>query len=233
MNGGVKLNNLLGFMNGMNESRSPMIDGADEKSIAQISARIPGYSAAVHYAFFKSLLAATDIKEVLILGVYHGRDIAFLIDALTRYHPGRRIKIVGVDKFDDQPCADWPEEKRKESWEAAGMGPAPTIESAMDNLQDRSGDVTLDLVKSDDSQFIGTTGQQFDFIYLDTSHDYATVWRQLRTISKMCWSDTLICGDDYSDNGTWGVKRAVTQAFQNHSVFGNWIWMADNSLLVP
>ena len=39
---------------------------------------IPGYSELLHYAFFKHLLACFRVKRLLILGVYHGRDVAYL-----------------------------------------------------------------------------------------------------------------------------------------------------------
>ena len=36
----------------------------------------------------------------------------------------------------------------------------------------------------------------------------------------------FIGGDDYSDEGTWGVKKAVGQRFPSHTLFANWIWIA-------
>jgi hypothetical protein len=51
---------------------------------------------------------------VLILGVYFGHDIVFMLDASRR--AGCRIEITGVDKFSDDACADWPEALRDRSW---------------------------------------------------------------------------------------------------------------------
>lgn len=230
---GPKLYALLAYLDQFKTNGDQMIDAEDEKAIVQIQERIHGYSQPVHYAFFKALLAATDIKSILMLGVYYGRDIAFILDILKRYHPGREIRIVGVDKFDDQPCADWPEEKLHMSWDDAGMGRAPVHDEAVANLTPSPAGAIVDIISSTDESFLTNHAGNFDFIYLDTSHDFGTVWRQCRTVGKVCSPDALICGDDYRDSGTWGVRRAVSQAFSNHTVFGNWIWMADEKLLNP
>ena len=230
---GPRLTALLTYLQQFKTNGDQMIDGEDERAITTIQEKVPGYSQAVHYAFFKALLAATDIKDILMLGVYYGRDIAFILDILKRYHPGREIRIVGVDKFTDQPCADWPEDRIGKTWDEAGMGPAPSHELAVANLTPTPESVIVDIISDTDEHFLANHVGNFDFVYLDTSHDFGTVWRQCRTISKVCNPDALICGDDYRDSATWGVRRAVSQAFSNHSVFGNWIWMADKGLLNP
>src|SRR4051812_3564824 len=93
-----------------------------------INARIPGWSDAKHYAFFKYVLAELPwITDLLVVGVYQGRDIAYILDLVGRYHKTRPLRITGVDKFSDTPCADWPEAKRGMDWKGAGFGEAPTI----------------------------------------------------------------------------------------------------------
>ena len=201
----------------------------DEARCAAIMSRVRGYSDGKHYAFFKALLARPEVKDVLILGVYHGRDIAFMRDCLLS--AGRiDVWIVGVDKFSDTPCADWPAGSIGKSWQDAGFGPPPDIEQARRNCgAETSGPVLLS--ESDDERFLAHTEGKFDAVYLDTSHDFATVNRQLKQVRRVCKPSAIICGDDYSDRGTWGVKRAVTASFNQHTVFAGWIWASGNELL--
>jgi hypothetical protein len=190
----------------------------------QIAAKIPGWSGATHYLFFKSVFAALpEIKTVLIIGVYQGRDIAFMSDACER-----ELQIVGVDKFSDTPCDDWPEEKRSGNWQAAGFGDAPTLEKAQANLAHLPVKHALRLIESDDAVWLEAIEGKFDLIFLDTAHDKATVARQLRQVRKLCHENTVIAGDDYENLlPTWGVKDAVTEGFKEHHVLGDVIWLAD------
>ena len=75
-----------------------------------------------------------------------------------------------------------------------------------------------------DDIFLDQDDQQYDFIYIDTSHDYETVQRQLRQVRRLSHEHTIISGDDYSDSGTWGVKKAVIECTQEHGLFLNWVW---------
>ena len=229
----TSLDKLLAYMQAMKASGDTVIDKEDEKALTEIIEGVPGYSGDKHFSFFKCLLAATEIKNILILGVYHGRDIALIADIAARHHPNRPFSIVGVDKFESTPCDDWPQASVGKTWEEAGMGRPPSLEEAERNLEKYQKTADITLFKGTDEAFIQGTDRTFDFVYLDTSHDFATVWRQLRTIKRVCKADTLICGDDYSDGGAWGVKRAVTLGFTKHACFTDWIWMGHATLLQP
>jgi hypothetical protein len=208
----------------------------DDERVVTINALIPGWSDSKHYAFFKGLLADLPwLQDLLIVGVYQGRDIAYILDIVSRYHPGRRLRIVGVDKFSNTPCDDWPEEKRALDWKAAGFGEAPTVARAWINLhrfiERVRENVTVTLIPSDDAEYLATTAHEFDFVYLDTDHTEKTVTRQLGQVLRVTRGPALIAGDDYSNDGTWGVKTAVEEAFEHHSVFANWIWFSERRQL--
>lgn len=212
----------------------------DHVQMNAINTRIPGWSGPAHYAFFLAAMQRLMYScnhyrpiNILVLGVYHGRDIAYMLDIARQMHDGDRFHITGVDKFDAAPCADWPEEKRGLTWEQAGFGPPPSLATAQQNL--KHGEHQVKLIAMPDEQYLATHCERFDFIYVDTSHDYETVKRQLGQLPAHCAGmDAIIAGDDYSDEGTWGVKRAVTEAFgQYYSVFANWIWSAPASALAP
>jgi hypothetical protein len=213
--------------------QTQMVIPSDEQRVADISRVIPGWSDMKQYAFFKALLTDNpQIRDVLILGVYQGRDIAFLLDVAARYFPHREIDIVGVDKFSAEPCDDWPEEKRGMTWEQAGFGPAPDFDRAVKNIAPfRATNRAAFLVREDDAKFLAETKLLFDFAYLDTAHDAATVKRQCEQVARVTRDNAIIAGDDYSNQGTWGVAHAVSEMFNTHVIFAWWIWYSNRKEL--
>lgn len=191
-----------------------------------INGKIKGWSDGKHYAFFRALLEQP-VHSILILGVYHGRDIAFLLDILERFYPGRDIRIVGVDRFTADPCADWAITNKIRTWEEEANSPPPDYALAQANTRDPR----VTIIKSDDFTFLDTTEKKFDVIYFDTAHDFNTLIRQLRQASRVCKGDAILCGDDFSDQYTWGVKAAVMQSLNGHISFADWIWVSSKSLL--
>jgi hypothetical protein len=89
------------------------------------------------------------------------------------------------------------------------------------------------LIRQHDSAFLAGSRARYDLIYLDTSHDYETVIRQMRQAALLLSPNGIMAGDDYSDAGTWGVCRAVSEAAPGHAVFGGWIWIATQDELAP
>jgi Methyltransferase domain len=203
--------------------RVPALSAEEARRAEAICSAVPGFTDKRHYAFFKHLFASGPIEKLLILGVYAGRDVAFALDAAREL--GRPLHVVGVDKFSDEYCDDWPEQSRALNWQQAGFGQAPSLESAKANLERLGFADDAILRKQRDEEFFGSCCERFDAIYLDTSHDYATVVRQIRQAAGLLTEDGILCGDDYSDQGTWGVKRAVTELIPGHLVFANWIWI--------
>jgi predicted O-methyltransferase YrrM len=205
-------------------SEPAALDADDWVRMKDICARVTGYSDSRHYAFLKHLVRSTDVRSVLMLGVYCGRDIVFMLDAAA--WAGRDISIIGVDKFSDDSCADWPEAARAQSWVEAGFGPAPTLSVAQRNIDASGFNARVQLVQARDEAFLDTCRDRFDVIYIDTSHDYATVRRQIGQTLPLLNPGGLLSGDDYADSETWGVKRAVSEQLAHHVVFNDWIWAA-------
>ncbi len=220
--GGGRLKTLL--------EASREIMGSDMERVALLQRAFPGWSDARQYLFFKSLLGA-GVRRVLMTGVYRGRDLSFLCDVALRYHPKTRFEFVGVDKFDAGPCADWPENKRGLSWEAAGFGPPPDIDFARRMLEHVRGINSIELIKGDAVEYMKNCGRFFDGVYHDTSHDFDTCSREFGAVSKVTHELSIISGDDYSNAGTWGVKRAVEQHFKAHRVLFDWVWVSSRPLL--
>lgn len=199
-----------------------------------INAAIPGWSGVPQYAFFKGMIERLpNDAAILMCGVYQGRDLAYLLDIADRLKPGNEIRFVGVDKFSDTACADWPKDKIGKTWREAGFGEAPALARAGQNIRliRAIGDEGVELVEQDDADYLAQTEKRFDLVYLDTAHDFETVARQLRQVRRVCKPGAIIAGDDYSDAGTWGVARAVTAAFTAHDLVAGWIWHAPLSNL--
>ena len=190
---------------------------------SEIAKRVPGWARHYHYLFFKSYFDAfPEAKSVLILGVYLGRDITFMLDALK----GREIQVVGVDKFNSQPCADWPEEKLGKTWEEAFNCAPPNAKTALDNINPQEPH-KVRLIEADDAVWLERVQGAFDLIFIDTAHDKATVQRQIRQVHKLCHPFTIVAGDDYANlEKTWGVKDAVAEGFKRHQVLANTIWFS-------
>lgn len=206
------------------ERRDYLRDPGFDLAPSTICSVCRGWSSPAHYAFFAAVRDAAPFSDRwLVLGVYEGRDIAFIKDHAPDTH------ITGIDLFSDGPCNDWPEEIRGKTWEEAGMGPPPTIERARANLEKLGLAEDVMLIRGDDAAVLPTlaaNGVKFDVIYIDTSHDYATVARQIQQVRALCHEKTILCGDDYQPRETWDVRRAVCEALPLHAVFGDTIWLA-------
>ena len=200
------------------------LDSQDLHALSQVCGSVPGYSDARHALFYKRLFAETDVATILVLGVYFGRDIVLILKAARC--AGRTVTITGVDKFSDDACEDWPLSARNQDWEQAGFGRAPTFAAAAGHIGPHIGTAAVGLISQRDDLFLSACRSRFDLIYLDTSHDHATVRRQLRQAVGLLTEDGLLSGDDYSDVGTWGVKRAVSETAPGHAVVENWLWVA-------
>jgi hypothetical protein len=200
-----------------------------EAHAAAVAREIPGWSGPLHHLFFTAAFKALpEIRSVLILGVYLGRDIALMSSACDKTRP---LQIVGVDKFNAEPCDDWPEGKRGKTWQEAFGCEPPNYAQAQENIAKKVAAAhAVRLIECDDAKWLPSIVGSFDLIYIDTSHDEATVTRQIAQVKPLCGPKTIIAGDDYNDvEKTWGVQKAVNAGFKEHNVLGGIIWFTDAS----
>ncbi len=191
-----------------------------------INVHVPGWSNPNHYCFFRTMLERFPIKSVLMLGVYHGRDLAYIEDIQKRLMPGRGLNLVGVDLFEAGPMQDWPEHCKNKTWQEMGFGPNPSEKAATINAPSAS------IVKSNSIEYLKGCLSSFDLIYFDTSHDENTLRDELRACVGCVHSETLLSGDDYNDNPNWGVKRVVDRSFKDKRIYPP-IWLSSVELLKP
>jgi Methyltransferase domain len=203
------------------------------RDIDRINDVCRGWSTPEHWAFFEQLFGRhPSLRDVCILGVYDGRDIAYMATILRRLER-TGYGITGVDMFADGPLPDWPPGKIGLTWEQAGFGPAPVRERALDNLTRLGLHEGVTLVRSDAVAFLQSTDRLFDFIYIDTSHDYETTVAHIRASLPCMAPGGVIGGDDFSDKGTWGVRRAVRDCFSRFRDHKEMIWIADPLDRIP
>ena len=192
----------------------------------RINHQCRGYSSASHWRFFRWVIGKYQPRSLCICGVYFGRDTAYLSHFMRQCSATSPYKIVAVDKFEDKFCEDWSEQVRHLNWQEAGFGPAPTMEQTRKNLEALQLTDSVELIAARAEDYLEKTPLLFDFIYVDTSHDYETTLKTIRLAQKRLNPGGIMAGDDYVDGGTWGVRSAVRAAFTTHEVFDSWIWVA-------
>jgi len=184
---------------------------------------IPGWSLPAHAVFFRCVAKSFRPQfRSLVCGVYHGFDLALLQWAAREEKC--TLELDGVDLFSDGPCADWNEGQRERgTWEANGFGPPPSIVAAKQN----AGDAVLHRANSIEFMQAARGKREFDFIYLDTSHDYETVKREIIAAREILAPGGTLAGDDYYEPGAgWGVDRAVCEVLPHHVALWGRIWVA-------
>ena len=198
----------------------------DDSVREQIDLVCAGWTDAKHWNFQRELLSKIPgIRKVCMLGVYMGRDTAYMATHLGDQRPDGH-HIDAVDLFSEEACADWAPEKRGLTWEEAGFGQAPAMEKVRQNLGLLGLDANVTLHQQDACEFLRNSQDTYDLIYIDTSHDYETTRDTILAALPRLSEVGVMCGDDYSDEGTWGVKKAVTELCPDHRVFMGWIWYA-------
>lgn len=196
----------------------PRADIEHATAQARKAAHIPGWSGNLHYLFFEHCLRFLPVNpDILVCGVYHGRDLNFL--SLAADHLGLPVNLTGVDLFSDQPCADWTEAQRGKSWEANGFGPPPSLQIAKHNCPG------AEIVQADSFEYLVSCGRKFNLIYLDTSHDELTVREEIAAALPCLKAGGLLGGDDYNGEPHWGVKKVVDETFNSLAIFSQRIWL--------
>ena len=181
----------------------------------------PGWSNFMHFSFFEQVLGRLRSPKVCVLGVYQGRDMAYMQTIMS--HRKQDFDMIGIDLFEDAPGTDWPEENRGMTWEEAGFGQAPSAELAKRNLERMSCKATL--FKGRATEFLAKTAETFDFVYVDVAHDYETTRDVLQLAARRMAVGGILAGDDYNNDPAFGVKRAVDERFGLAvSVISDRIW---------
>jgi len=103
-----------------------------------------------------------------------------------------------VDLFSDAPAGTGPRTRRERRGKRRDSG-RPNRERALGNLRQLGLDASVTLVKSEGTTFLRNTPDRFDFIYVDTSHDYDTTVEHILAAVDRLTPNGWIGGDDFSD----------------------------------
>jgi len=198
-----------------------------------VASGIEGFSGPRQWAFFSWAAENLPCQRILMLGVYRGFDIALLAKLLLA--AGREEwHIDGVDLFKDAPISDWTEEqKKKKKWQSAMGVPPPSLQASRQKLKKalgpHYGQVTL-YQTSAESYLARRPEGKYDWVYIDTSHDYESTLRQIDLSIPVVKQGGWLAGDDFAEGPqwpTWGVPRAVKERFgEKYRLFANWVWLA-------
>lgn len=215
----------------VNEMFKTGLTDADRMALHYLRARIPGWSTDLHAVFFKAVLNElfheNSEPSLCICGVYHGMDLAIIEYMAGMYHEGKTLRLVGVDTFSPDPCADWPDEKRGMTWRDAFNCAPPDMGAAIKNAPGAK------IIKGTAVSHLIPHASDYHFVYLDTSHDYETVNCEISAVKTGAILKDgripILAGDDYAENGggfECGVKRAVERHLPDHLAIGDRIWVA-------
>lgn len=206
------------------------ISACRDRRMVKVAAQAEGWSRMNHWLFFRAMAAQPEIQSALILGVYRGRDLGYIADNCAELRVSSPISIVAVDRFKNVLCDHWGTDGIGKTWEEIGNGPPPDKQLAQKICaQFPSPFVTIEITENDDAEYLQKESRTFDCIYLDTAHDFATVDRQLTQIRRLCRNrETIICGDDYTDNALFQVRSAVGKHFA-HILNLDKIWVSNRA----
>ncbi len=203
-------------------SRFDRVDAAER---GKVNAVCRGYSTAFHWRFFRWVMQEHKPASMAIAGVFFGRDVSYLC-TLSKMVGDPGMTVTGVDLFADHELPDWSPDQ-KGSWEANGYGQAPSIENTQKNIDALGFSDRVTLNRGDAIEFFESATESWDFIYIDTSHDYLTTLQTIEAALPRLNPGGIMGGDDYLDFGMWGVRSAVTKALPDHQTFASdfiWWW---------
>ena len=133
-----------------------------------------------------SLVRAAKPRNVLEVGTHIGASTLFIALALEANNNGGRVTTVDVADVND---AD------RGAWRRIGMRMSPRAYAEQLNCAHRIQFVTRDSV-----QFLTTTDEQFDFIFLDGDHSADTVYREVAaSLKRLQPSGCVLLHDFYPD----------------------------------
>lgn len=180
--------------------------------------KIPGWMNESELSILCKLVGSLPSEsKVIEIGTYDGRSLC----CMAAISP--KNIFYGIDKFLDEPCDDWPEDKRHLSWPEFLSGPkvpdgyeSPDMERTQKNI-DIFELTNVTLLKGDSDSFHEMfEDKSIDMIFIDSSHDYATVKRTLKLYLPKMKTKSIISGHDY--DCSWpGVCKAVDEVIEHLS----------------
>jgi hypothetical protein len=187
-----------------------------------------GWSGRRQWNLFKEVFSRErEFKFLAILGVYRGRDLAYMCEAL-KYNKNYNFKIYAIDLFEqDVPFII---RNGKKVWQQDHSLELPSLNNSKKIIKYLGFSKNVEFIKGDFS-LIRKISDKLDFSYIDIAHDYQSTKDAIDLSIKVGSNDMLIFGDDYGEGYTvdtkWGVKKAAQDSFSQFNVHYNWIWESE------
>jgi len=187
-----------------------------------------GWSGRRQWNLFREVFSRKRRFEFLaILGVYRGRDLAYMCEAL-KYNKNYNFKIYALDLFEQE--VPFIIRNGEKIWQQDHSLELPSLINSKKIIKYLGFSKNVEFIKGDFS-LIKKINDKLDFSYVDIAHDYQSTKEAIDASVKVGSSDMLILGDDYGDGYTveteWGVKKAVQDSFNEFKVHYNWIWESE------
>jgi len=187
-----------------------------------------GWSNRRHWNLFREVFSRKkDFKFLSLLGVYRGRDLAYICEAL-KFNKIKNFKIFAIDLFEQEN--QYILRNGKKIWQQDHSLKLPSLLNSKKIINYMGFSKNVEFIKGDFS-LIKMISDKLDFAYIDVAHDYESTIDAISSCAQVSQSDGLIFGDDYLDGSTvetkWGVKEAVKDSFSEFKVHYNWIWESE------
>ena len=188
----------------------------------------PGWSGRAQWNLFREVFSRKkNFNYLALLGVYRGRDLAYMCEAL-KHNKNDNFKIYAIDLFEqDVPFVI---RDGKKVWQQDHSLELPSLNNSKKIIKHLGFSKNVEFIKGDFS-LLAKINDKLDFSYIDIAHDYQSTKDAIDLSIRVGSSDMLIFGDDYGEGYTvdtqWGVKKAVQDSFSQFKVHYNWIWESE------
>lgn len=184
-----------------------------------------GWSGRRQWNLFREIFSKKKrFVNLALLGVYRGRDLAFICEAL-KFNKIYNFKIFAVDLFEQENA--FIIRNGKKIWQQDHSLKLPSLENSKKIVKYLGFSRNVEFIKGDFS-LIKNIQEKLDFAYIDIAHDYQSTKDAIDVCMDVSNDDMVIFGDDYGDGYTvdtrWGVKEAVKDSFKKFEIHQDWFW---------
>lgn len=192
-----------------------------------------GWSDRRHWNTFREIFSRKRKLDYLaLLGVYRGRDLAYMCEAL-KFNKNYSFKIYAIDLFEQE--IPFIIRHGKKIWQQDPNIKLPSMNNSKKIIKYLGFSKNVEFIKGDFS-LIKNINEKLDFAYVDIAHDYQSTKDAIDACIKAGSQNMLILGDDYGEGTTvdtkWRVKDAVQDSFTDFKIHYNWIWESEKKFYI-
>jgi len=161
--------------------------------------------------FYSHIAKMVNFKTFVELGSWQGNSIVFLSNEIQKYQDLNDVKIYAVDLFEDTTDVKM---KKKYSEKIDIIRRIYNL-----NLKKHQLENVIKTIKKDTSKSANDfEDSSIDFCFIDASHDYESVKKDIESWYPKIKRGGIIAGHDYDNYHRKGVIRAVDEFFTDGDV---------------